>query len=215
MKTKQVQVYEFNELSPEAKEKARQWWRNVAANDNFYAEDVLEDADQIAEILGIEIDRRQVPRHDDKFNERPKIWYSGFSSQGDGACFEGVYRYKPDAVAKIQKYAPQDKELHRIAVYLESTYKEMKSSFSVKVTHSGRYYHERMMDFDVFPDDEEDTETVDSLHESIAEVLRDFAKWIYRSLEASYDATQTDEYIDEVITINEYKFLVDGSRRTI
>ena len=44
-----------------------------------------------------------------------RIHFSGFWSQGDGACFEGHYRHAKGAAPHIHAYAPQDTELHRIA----------------------------------------------------------------------------------------------------
>ena len=52
--------------------------------------------------------------------QKPCIWFSGFWSQGDGACFEGRYAYAPRASLRIRDYAPRDTELHRIADALQA-----------------------------------------------------------------------------------------------
>jgi hypothetical protein len=176
-------------------------------DDDFWSEGVLDDANRVATILGIEIDER------DAIQKRPKIWYSGFSSQGDGACFEGVFTYKPDAIERIKEYAPQDEKLCAIADGLEATCRVVKYPFLVKITHSDRYNHERTMNFDFRMEDDDTLD--DETEEAIKGLLRDFAKWIYKSLEAAYNATQTDEYIDDAIVANEYEFLIDGLRHTL
>ena len=67
-------VYTFNELSDTAKESARDWYRSDPFPD--WHEFVIDGAKEVGALLGIEIDN---------------IWFSGFSSQGDGACFTGSY----------------------------------------------------------------------------------------------------------------------------
>lgn len=91
--------YTFNELSEEAKEKAREWYRKVE-DFSFYAETVIDDAKTIAKLMGININN---------------VYYSGFWSQGHGACFEGTYTYKAGSVKALKDYAPLDTELHAIA----------------------------------------------------------------------------------------------------
>lgn len=45
----------------------------------------------------------------------PKIWFSGFSSQGDGACFEGTYTGTGNALASIKGHAPEDAEAFTVS----------------------------------------------------------------------------------------------------
>jgi hypothetical protein len=104
-------VYKFDELDLHAKERAREHYRSMACSDEWW-EDTYEDAIQIANILGIKIRQRTVKRCGVRcgvvsINE-PAIYFSGFSSQGDGACFEGSYSYKKDCAKEIKEYAPQD-----------------------------------------------------------------------------------------------------------
>lgn len=80
-----ITLYKYDELSDEAKEKARDWYR-CGGLDYDWCDSVYEMADTAASLLGIDIDR--------KGKSTPAIYFSGFSSQGDGACFEGTWRYK-------------------------------------------------------------------------------------------------------------------------
>src|SRR3990167_3827578 len=122
METIEVKVYQFDELNEEAKEKARAWFREGNQNDSFYAESVIDDAKQIGKLMGIDIS---------------KVYYSGFWSQGDGACFEGSYAYKKGSLKAIREYAPQDTELHRIATELAMIQRANFYGISGSVKHVG------------------------------------------------------------------------------
>jgi hypothetical protein len=57
----------------------------------------------------------------------------------------------------------------------------------------------------------EDAETGDELEDvepedKILELMRDFAEWIYKSLEQEYDYRLSDENIEERIGDGEYQF---------
>ena len=101
-----VQTFSYSQLSDKAKQRARQtrveqpwfladeWW------DASY-----EDFMNVSPILGITIDTKSGRE------SRPNMSFSGFSSQGDGACFVGSYRVAPDSVAKI-RVRPGRHDLH-------------------------------------------------------------------------------------------------------
>src|SRR5574343_1879008 len=103
--TKQYNVYEFDELTNDAKEYAINHFRDLQSDDTFWSECIIDDAKTIGKLIGIDIDN---------------IYFSGFSSQGDGACFEGYYTYNKHSVKLLKDYAPIDKELHKI---VESLYR--------------------------------------------------------------------------------------------
>ncbi len=191
------EAYQFNELSDEAKEKARDWYKEGALDYEWY-DGVYEDATTIGELMGITID---------------KIYFSGFYSQGDGAMFEGSYRYEKNGVQKVKDYAPKDKELHRIAQTLQDIQKKHFYKLSANVSHRGHYYHENCTEFNVYKDgnylysqSEQDAE------EEIIEALKDLMRWIYKTLESEYDYLLSDESVDETIMSNEYDFDIDGNR---
>jgi len=188
-------VYKFNELSESAKENAREWYRSVD-DFSFHAEYVIEDAKECAKILGIKID---------------KIYYSGFSSQGDGACFVGSYSFTKDCLKNIKKHAPNDKELHDIARRMRDLAKVFNGKPGASVSHRGRYYHAYCTDISVY--DVENDYHIDENHvEELKDILRDFMHWIYRRLEEEYDYQNSNEAVDESIEANEYEFLEDGKR---
>lgn len=201
-------VYKFEELSDSAKEKAREWYRQGNCQDEWW-DSVYEDAATVAEKLGIDLRTKSVKLMGGGTRQDPCIYFSGFSSQGDGACFEGHYRYKKGSVKEVSQYAPQDKELHRIARELQDLQRRYFYSITATVTHRDRYCHERSVDIDV--DFGERSHNVDDA-ESVAELLRDFMQWIYESLETEWDGLNSDGTVEENIIANEYEFEEDGSR---
>lgn len=213
MRTIETKVYKFDELSDEAKEKAREWYRQSNADDDFH-EFIYEDATRVGEILGIEFDVRK--KNNPKSADVPCIWYSGFYSQGDGACFEGTWCWKACSQA-MRDYAPQDATLHAIADRLTAI--ENGEGFSARMKHRERYYHSGCMSVDVEFSDEvlgEDQELPQSdfaeADSIILHAMRDFADWIYRQLETEYEWRNADEQVDESIRANEYEFTEDGRR---
>lgn len=211
MRTVESTVYRFDELSERAKERAREWYRNASIGDEFYAESAIEDAATIADLLGINLRQRPVRLMNGGTRYEPSIYYAGFSSQGDGACFECAYSYKPGSVAAVIAHAPQDERLHRIARDLAAVQKTAFYSLAATSTHTGRYSHEYSMSIDV-----EDTRVgrypTAEQEEAISEALRDFARWIYRQLESEWEYVNADEQVDETIRINEYEFDEEGRR---
>jgi hypothetical protein len=54
-----------------------------------------------------------------KVRDEPFVYWTGFWSQGHGACFNSAYCYRKSAVQAIREHAPLDIELHRIAEALK------------------------------------------------------------------------------------------------
>ena len=107
-------VYQFPELSDAAKEKARIWYRAAAFHNDWW-DAVYDDFERICDILGVSLKTRSVRLMDGGTRQKPCIWFSGFSSQGDGACFEATVAYAKGSTREIRAYAPKDQTLHSIA----------------------------------------------------------------------------------------------------
>jgi len=204
-KTVEVDVYKFEELSDRAKEEAREWYRSGALDYGWW-DFIYEDAANVADILGIDIRCNPVKLMNGSVRHDPCIWFSGFCSQGDGACFEGHYSYKKGSVKEIKKYAPTDKELHSIAERLFDAQRRCFYGLTAKIKHSGHYSHSGCMSIDVSCYDDMRFD-----EEDIRQPLRDFADWIYKQLEQEHDYLLSDEVVDESIVANEYEFNADGS----
>lgn len=208
MRVVETKIYKFEELSDAAKERAREWWRKCENEDSSH-EYQFDDFERMGKILGIEIDQRPIKLHGGGTRYEPTIYYSGFWSQGDGACFEGSYSYAKRCARNIRKEAPQDETLHRIADELVALQRPRFYGLQARVKHRGHYYHEGCTVIDVEnPDHPEACSFEDE--KALAETLRSFMRWIYKSLEAEYEWKMADAQVDENIIANEYEFDENG-----
>lgn len=203
MRTIETKIYQFDELEDRAKERARDWYRQFIFTESNHWEFVFDDAARVADILGIDLRQRPVKLMNGSTRYDPCIYFSGFWSQGDGACFEGTYRYAKGAAKKIREYAPQDERLHRIADELQAVQRRNFYRLIASMSHHGH------MSVEV-EDSEDRYRDIGSAEEDIRDLMRSFADWIYRQLEKEYEYQTSDEAVDEAITANEYEFTEDG-----
>lgn len=208
MRTEEIKIYTFDELDESAKEKAREWWRNLE-NQDFDPDFAYDDFVAVAKILGIEFRTQAVKLYGGGTRNKPCIYWTGFYSQGDGACFDADYSYAKGAAKAIRVYAPKDEMLHRIADDLQAVQKRHFYKLTASTKHSGHYYHSGCMTVDV---EHSDDSYRDIDADDIIQAMRDFADWMYRQLEAEYEYTMSDENVDRSIRCNEYEFEEDGTR---
>lgn len=142
-----------------------------------------------------------------------RIYFSGFSSQGDGACFEG--------------------KLDNALVYLDHHHKDQHpvirkllengGGVYINCDHNGRYYHAYCTTFWAEHDPlhtvmDQPTEFHEAIVEQWGELLvkemedfeaavteqwRTYMHELYRKLEAEYEYLTSDEAVWETITANE------------
>lgn len=205
METIEQTVFKFSELSDSAKETAREWWRR---DQDFDLEHVIDDAATVADLFGLDIRKKTVRLMNGKTRQEPAVFWSGFWSQGDGASFEGAYAYSKGALHSVKNYAPQDTKLHAIVRRLQKVQARNFYRLEADITQSGRYVHEMTMRFDVSRTDYQAVSVEDG--EELSDCLRDFARWIYRALEAEYEYQTSDEVTDELIEANGCTFDEDG-----
>ncbi|EIT4643231.1 antitoxin of toxin-antitoxin stability system [Escherichia coli] len=204
-------VYTLDELSATAREHARAWYREGGLDYDWYS-DVYDDFGDICRIFGVSLRTRTVRTTGDRYREETCIWFSGFSHQGDGACFEGHYRYQPQAAREIRVHAPQDSELHRIADALQAIQQRNFWQLQADIHHRGRYYHEYSMVMTVGRNSPTGQEMTDDSEDTVTDALRDLARWLYRQLDAEYDGLSSSASVDEAIRANEYTFNGSGQR---
>ena len=203
-------LYKFTELSPEAQQHALENQSRFESED-FDSEYIFDDAATIADLFGLDIRQTRKIRNDGSHFYDPTIYYSGFSSQGDGACFEGTYRYAKGATKKIRGYAPQDKELHRIADELQAVQRKHFYHLIASMNHTGHYCHSGCMSVEV-EHNEDRYRDIGDAEGDIRQLMRDFADWIYAALESEYRYQTSDEAVEEAICANEYEFDENGDR---
>lgn len=204
-------VFNYSELSSEAQEKARYWFRSAGAGYEFFADSVIEEAADVADIMGIDLRQTRKNRMDGTHFYAPSVSYTGFCSQGDGASFKGRYAYKKGAMKALLKYAPKDAKLHRICKALQDAQKKVFYSGIVNINTSGYYCHSGAMHFAIDMAHNESQQTMSDFEESTGEALKDFADWIYSQLEIDYDFQNSDEIVEENIEANEYEFDEEGN----
>lgn len=203
---KETEVFKFAELSDRAKERALReysehgmyydWWKFVE-----------EDAKECFKLCGFDIN---------------KVYFSGFWSQGDGACFEGSWRARDVKPGGLKARAPQDEELRRIAAKLERLADEFPRA-ALTVKHVGSYSHEYATRFEVeFPDDVIEELPFDSpesharrkvladAEEELIEVARDAMRWTYQALETDYCYLTSEESVAEMSEANGWEYTEEG-----
>ena len=214
MRTKTIELFNYEELSPEAQAKARDWYREASAGDSYWHESAIEDFCETARMLGFTLDRARGTR------TIPAVYFSGFWSQGDGASFAGSWLASDckaaqliadrpatwtDDAGKVHKNAG-NAELCRIAHEFGHLAKEWPGA-SGAITVNGWYSHSGTMRADFYLADDGDAAEVE---ETFLQASRDLADWLYRVLEIEYEYMQSDEVVAETIVANGYEFTEDG-----
>ena len=142
-----------------------------------------------------------------------RMYFTGFWSQGDGACFEGAFgnlrayldHHHKDQYPMIRKLLEHDGY-----VYIECR-------------HSGHYYHENCTQFSTDHDtfyrlvecptefheqivdqwDKQLEYEIDDFERDVTEQWRSYMQDLYRKLEEEYDYLTSDEAVWEAIEANE------------
>ena len=120
-------VYPIGELDDAAKDAARAWYRQHCMDHAWY--------DFVYEDFATGGATR----------EEPHVYWTGFWSQADGACFEGTYSYARGAAASIRIHAPLDTRPHAIADSLQAVQRRNFYQCHARIEHRGRYCHEYSM----------------------------------------------------------------------
>lgn len=144
------------------------------------------------------------------------IYWSGFSSQGDGACFNATWYANDVDAAAMRKHASEDTELHEIADAMEEVAKQFPKA-SMKTKHSGHYCHERSVTYDIeldrddYEPDDLRFAVINALWEQteaqLQEITRRAMRWIYCQLEKEYEYQQSGE----ALTDCDYDFTPEGT----
>jgi len=197
----------YHELSDKAKCKAVEWMQRCCS-EGFDGEFVIEDWKSLLGCLGF---------------HGIKIYWSGFWSQGDGACFQAKWSIDWVEWDHIPNYT-NEKRAKELVIYPEKVrglYKllstiedddgmnDYESPIVTKcaLTHRGLYNHENSIGFDfdtsaVYPTDEAKDEFEDW--------CKDMMRMIYKDLEAEYEWVTGEEYAVEAIELGEYNFNEEG-----
>lgn len=190
--------YRFSELSETAKERAIQRYCEMMPED--WHECVIDDAKTCFGFLGYSID---------------DVFFSGFSSQGDGACFEGTWNPEAVNAQDLKEHAPTDKELHRLADAMQE-FAAVFTHSSANIKHTGRYCHEHSVSIDLDLGEAEVTRgesweiVSDEADNTFTDITRDCMHWIYKTLEKEYEYQTSEEQVSETSEANEWEYDENG-----
>ncbi len=210
-RTVETLVYEIDELPERAKENARFWYRTNCLNHQWY-DHIYRHFDTICQMLGITLRTTNVTLISGRTREDPNIYFSGFSCQGDGACFEANYCHARDAPRRLREYAAADTTLHQIADRLHAAQRPNFYQLTAEIRQRGRHFHEYSMAIDVdrnSPTYQPPTAQADS---AVTESMRDLARWLYGRLENEYDHLTSESAVDDAIAQNDWTFTTEGER---
>lgn len=195
-------LYQYSELSDAAKENAKDWW--LSCRDELDYESVISDFVQIAEKLGITLDRHDVQLMGGSMRSDPSVWWSVNYCQDDFAAFDGCYSYVKGAAASVKKYAPNDEKLHRIADTLQAVQARNFYRLSARIKHHHYYGLQVEVEADGFVPNEGDG--------TLTEAFRDLSTWLYDQLWEQDEYLRSAEQIEDAMSAHEYTFTEDGRR---
>jgi hypothetical protein len=198
MRANTIYSYTFNELSDSAKDKARADYRHYGLDYEWW-DYTIEEYKELGELLGIEIDN---------------IYFSGFASQGDGACFTGTYSYRKGWKKALASETGGElyRKLESIGLGLQAEQEKYFYGITAGINRTGRYCHENSVTVSVDPGEHVNgywSDTSD-MEDNMADCLRDFMREIYSNLMSEYDYLTSDEAVDDAIIANEWEFTENG-----
>jgi RNAse (barnase) inhibitor barstar len=215
MKTVKVKVFEYSELNKDAQEKARQWYLDGNSNDDFWCDFIKEDFHSFLTKAG--------------FNHIESC-FTGFCSQGDGACFEfkgldiktfltipkdgisGDYTNEYFDILKSWKLS--NKELLRnIKRFHDVLYcKSERNSYGYHYAHSKTRYASVVFGPYSQRTFKRAEKFTNEFQEALTELMRSLADCYYKNLDSQWDYINSEESIKESIEANEYTFTKNGER---
>ena len=188
MKTKEIQLFKFEELSVEVQAKLVEKNGDINVYDDWHSDSLEDFKTELAE---------------EGFTDAT-ISYSGFWSQGDGLSF--------DATIDIDKFAETSSE-KRIAKLINNgdldNYTICRNSYANHYSHSRTRY----VDKPYFHSNKHINleAIVDALEEKINNKRLELCEKYYRALEKEYDGLQTEESIIETLIDNDNDYLINGT----
>lgn len=193
MKTISLNLYSFQELSPEAQTAAIEKHQHINTNFDWW-DSVYDQFNEDAQ----------------NYFDIDNIYFSGFWSQGDGAMFE-YSSINPAFIDEIINGLdlPTWKKQILSAAYITGTGQ-----------HSGHYYHSgccrHNIDYDYYQFNQHPNlhdfvnDQFNEIEKLIRDKYKDLCSELYRNLEREYEYLTGPEAIKETLICNEYEFTSDG-----
>ena len=183
-------VYKFDELSSESKEKAVTSFQDDDSYPRYdWHKDTINDFKTILELIGY-------------YNI--ECYFSGFWSQGDGACFSARFSRNKRCLEKVKSYCPKEQEILDIVKTIQE---DIPLHEEYQIKHSGRYSHEYCTNVYYLGDNKK----AEQLDERFLELSRQLMRILYKKLNTEYDYLNSYEAIIEYIKANDYEFTENGT----
>jgi hypothetical protein len=194
MKKVEITIYQFNELSDNAKAKAIINYNDININDTQWDMDIINEYKSKLESEGF-IDS--------------KIYYSGFCSQGDGASFDcnsiDIEKFIESNECKGKNYD----RIKKIKDYLCFTID--KNSYGCHYSHENTRYIDSNHSARLYEKEFKFIgKIIAELQELIEERRLQLSKGIYRKLYETYFDLTSEELVKQALIDNDYYFTEDG-----
>ncbi|CAN5497299.1 hypothetical protein BH09BAC6_BH09BAC6_16240 [soil metagenome] len=208
MKTITLKLYNFKELTKEAKEKALTTYRDLNI-DFYWWDNEYEDFIELVSYLGITIDK-------------DSIKFSGFYSQGDGSAFSAKVNFAKlfNAIANQswKDYAPhQDFPFQLPSIDRRVLALVNNGILPNEPQIIARYRHyDIAVDLGISVINENGRnhnllfEELDNLETWLRDLAKHLNQYLYKSLENQYEFMISDTAVIETMLANEYLFTTDG-----
>jgi hypothetical protein len=187
MQTVSINLSTFEELAPEVQKKVVERERYINVDDAYWYEPIIEDWTE-------ELERRGF--------EQAKILFSGFGSQGDGACFT--------ATVNIEQFLYGFRLQRRFRAVIGAAKRAL---LWVTIRHTYRYYFAASTDVLIQYDGDQDLDdAVERLQQAIEDARKKLGNAIYQALEDEFLYQTSDAAVQDTLVLNEYTYLSDGTR---
>jgi hypothetical protein len=196
MHTISIHLYSFEELAPEVQKKVAERERYINVDDSYWYEPIIEDWTEELQQRGF---------------EQAKILFSGFGSQGDGACFEA--RINIAAYLTAHDLAATYPLLARYPEYVEAYLKHAGWYYHERSTHLVSYFNAEIVNPNGSGISNEETyveKDYEALEKDISREAVGLGREIYTALEDEFFHQISDEAVENTLALNEYTYLSDG-----
>lgn len=183
----------FDEFCKDGQEDIMEKYRDYLVDDNTWCQLTIESFKEALQVVGF---------------DGVEIYFSGFWSQGDGACFVGNYTYTKGAKSKIEKEFPKDVALKTLAENLQQFQRKEFYQASVDLKHNDRYYHEYSVRVGYSENLKTGNELTYEQDAEFLEICKEFMCHIYSTLRNEYDF-QTNEGLKEFFLNNSDSIIFD------
>jgi hypothetical protein len=191
--TKKFNVYKYNELTEEQKEKVLSKLSDINTENIEWYNCTLEDFKNKLQKIGF---------------SNAEIHFSGFWSQGDGACFDAELDIKQLILYLINQNKTKFKKLLSFNVF------EFIEGKIIRNPSANHYSHEMTRTTDIYLNTGKNYKRLEKLisefDKEIESIRLKYCYKIYRTLEKEYDYLTSREAIEETISCNEYEFTEEG-----